>query len=91
MIDIDKLIRRKVSPKLSRDKRTTILSRCSLIIFSCLMISILDKLMEQFDYQESSTSVSYLSPIEGIRFDGRSYALYGKTIKQKTNQSIFFI
>ena len=33
--------------------------------------------MEQFD----STAVRYLNPIEGIQFDGRSYALYG--IKQR--------
>jgi hypothetical protein len=29
--------------------------------------------MDHFD----SSSVSYLNPIEGIQFDGRSYALYG--------------
>ena len=32
--------------------------------------------MDHLDYTESS-SVSYLNSIEGIPFDGRSYALYG--------------
>lgn len=32
--------------------------------------------MDSFDYNDSS-SVRYLNPIEGIQFDGRSYALYG--------------
>jgi hypothetical protein len=32
--------------------------------------------MDHLDYTESS-SVCYLNSIEGIQFDGRSYALYG--------------
>jgi hypothetical protein len=32
--------------------------------------------MDHFDYKDLS-SVYYLNPIEGIQFDGRSYALYG--------------
>jgi len=32
--------------------------------------------MDPFDYNDSS-SLSYLNPIQGIQFDGRSYALYG--------------
>jgi hypothetical protein len=33
--------------------------------------------MDHFDYDNSS-SVSRLNSIEGIQFDGRAYALYGK-------------
>jgi hypothetical protein len=32
--------------------------------------------MDHLDFNETS-SVSYLNSIEGIQFDGRSYALYG--------------
>ena len=35
--------------------------------------------MNHIDY-ESSASISHLNSIEGIQFDGRAYALYGKII-----------
>lgn len=34
-------------------------------------------IMDHFDYNNSS-SVSRLNSMEGIQFDGRAYALYGK-------------
>jgi hypothetical protein len=45
--------------------------------------------MNSFDFHESP-SVSYLNPIQGIQFDGRSYALYGKT-KQMFFRFIYFV
>jgi hypothetical protein len=40
--------------------------------------------MDNFQYNDTS-SVSYLNSLDGIQFDGRSYALYGMINKTLFN------